>query len=74
MLPVVLKELIMSFLQTCRVCYKTYMDNMYECEEYDNDECGWCETCDDCREVFMTHEGPMCLLHGEEWNEAEYQS
>ena len=74
MLPVVLKELIMSFLQTCKVCYTTYTDNVYECEEEYDSECEWCETCDGCREVFMTYEGPMCVLHGEQWNEAEFES
>ena len=73
MLPVVLEELIKSFLQTCRVCYTTYIDNMFSCEEEDDSECGFYKTCDACREVYMTHEGPMCLMHGEheQWSEAE---
>ena len=73
MLPAVLKELIMSFLKTCRVCHTTYADNMFECED-DNPECGFYKTCDDCRVVFVTHEGPMCRIHGQEWYEAEFGS
>ena len=29
----------MSFLQTCKVCYTTYTDNVYECEEEYDSEC-----------------------------------
>ena len=74
MLPVVLEELIMSFLKTCKVCYKTYADNMFVCEETWDSDCEWCETCDDCREVYMTHEGPMCPLLGELWEDSEFHS
>jgi hypothetical protein len=67
-----LKDLIMSFLQTCQVCHTTYLKNQFECED-SNPECCWHRTCDHCRELFVTHEGVMCTKHGEEWYQHEFE-
>ena len=72
MLPTVLKDLILSFLKTCQICHTTYAENQFECED-NNSECGFYKTCDTCREVTITYEGPMCRMHGEEWYQQEFE-
>ena len=72
-MPQDITNLILSFLQTCQVCHTTYVENQFECEEDNNSECGFVKTCDTCREVTITHEGPMCRLHGDEWYEHEFE-